>query len=204
MSATRPPTVDTLKFSLSSYDISGDFISVLKTVAPLLYDVLTTDANAYRLAGLLNTNYNEGIINATNKMILNLWDLVKSMFSQGLQAPIGEVARTPTEFVKADTAPNNGLVSWMSNPAIQAMTLQTLKLPGTHDSPTNALRPVLSPIIGSSLNSLTYLSPGPHSPPSGGDFSIYVGQPLYDFILCQGVNCAARAQDTSITTQRPN
>lgn len=200
-----PPTVDALKFSLGSYNISGTFVDVLKTIAPFLYELLTGGImDSHRLAGLLNTTYNANIINALNKIIQNQLDSIKPSLGQFMSASEGKMTSTTMPSARTDAVPDNGLNNWMSNATIQAMTLGKVKLPGTHDSPTYVLEPVLSPIMNQQLQILKRLSPGPGSSIPGEDPPIYVGQPLYDFILGQGVNCAARAQDTTITTQLAN
>ncbi|KAI1109616.1 PLC-like phosphodiesterase [Nemania sp. NC0429] len=198
--------VTTLQCSLGNYDISGPIVTILMLMFPILADLL----GPYRMAGAINTNFNQTIIDRINALLTPVppvHDLAfASMFSLVsliLRPPIPTTPGLPSFPVGLDTA------NWMSDPRIQTKTLAQLKLPGTHDSATYNLSDVLSLIPYPDIGGLWYFSDG--SAPANGQWPIstspsaknpdYMGKVLYKYVMGTGVNSISRTQGSNVYSQ---
>ncbi len=98
---------------------------------------------------------------------------------------------------------NGTYANWMSNPAIQALTLAELKLPGTHDSGSYSLQTALSEVQYSDIAFLWKLSP--NQAPTDGKFpwsegTFYIGPTLYAFVMNTALGIS-RSQDQTFLDQ---
>ncbi len=200
-----------LACSLGGFSISGGLIEVIKVLFPTLYLALV---DSYTLAGAVNTTYNLTIMEAVNAALAAA---LESSALAGAVAGIGRAAarqdaarqdagrraatpRRPSH----DGARTGDYSTWMSEPAIQAKSLSELTLPGTHDSATFALEPVLSQIKYDDIKFLWRLSPDP-APADGNwpfpeDGTIHVGSDLMSYVL-NAVMRVSTAQINDLTQQ---
>lgn len=207
LSGQQKPQVTKLQTSLDDYTLSGTIIDVLKSAFPLVAKLFAYGlATPYHLAGFLDNNANQTIIDAINSAIGNL-------FKMPLHSAPGDTLKSiiPLHGLPklSRRAPGTDQSTWMSNAQIQARTLAQLKLPGTHDSATYDLSTVLSQITYPDIEFLWNLSA--QAAPVNGKWPVvfpptstqplYLGQDLYNFVLGQAVNSISRSQGFNITQQ---
>lgn len=194
------PQITALQCSINDWTIQGTILDILKNLFPIIGQLISLGLNGYRVAGAINTYFNQDIISAINDAIDNYMPhRIMSVRSQAFPHQ-----RSPSVF---PTAIN--LSQWMSNPLIQAKTLSQIRLPGTHDSATYALTSVLSQIEYDDISFLWTISD--QSAPANGSWPftipptttnpLYIGQALYQFVMGTAVNSMSRTQDQDILQQ---
>jgi hypothetical protein len=198
-------TVTRLACSIGDFSISAILLTVLELMFPPLTTVISSP---YHLAGALNTTFNGSIVSAINKAIAD--HMKPTLAFLAPMAAAGRGTGTPAAHpVGAPSGPATGMVTnystWMSVPEIQDKLLSELKLPGTHDSGTYQLNPVLSQITYDDIRWLWTLDPGT-APANGvspfGDLShkVYVGPALMQFVL-DVVASVSQAQPKAVFQQ---
>jgi len=200
--ATKPK-VKALQCSLDDYSLSGTLLAILEVLFPEIAALVALGATAYRVAGFINTTFNQQIIDAINSAIGNV---LNPAVAVGKADPAKDMGSPPSSLAPSPTA---DLSTWMSTPQMQAKTLGQIKLPATHDSATYGLTSTLSQIAYPDIQFLWYLSdqaaPANNTwpvtvPPTAAN-PAYLGSYLYDFVMSVGVGSAARTQDLTILQQ---
>jgi hypothetical protein len=173
--------VTKLAFSIQSFNINNDLLTLLQTFFSTWYTLMDTP---YHLASTLNVKYNSVIIEKLNVAINKLLNTtsIKDVFGKRLMSarrPCYDDSRTMKQ-TKIDQS------RWMSTPRIQSKTLSQLKIPGTHNSGSYGLTRKLSQIMYENIKFLWSLSAD--SAPTNGQLPfntdrLYVGRILFDFII---------------------
>lgn len=202
--------VTALQISLKDFYINQDLLKLLLMV-PLLAPVIAGIQSDYVAAGLINTYFNDKILDAINSAISGSASLAALTSSKHLkhdQIPM----QIDTKLQASSNLPQDiNLAAWMSSPQIQNFAiLSYLFIPGTHDSATYGLQPYLSQVPYPDIAMLWNLNPG--TAPSGGssfplswpptsENPLYVGQALWDFAVVTAVQSSAQAQNQTILQQ---
>ncbi len=208
--ATKP-SITALKCSLGNYDASGDFINELKDI-PGLQEVFQLGASPYRVAGLVNNNFNSQIINAINDALSNVNLKARDGVFKSLTSILARASASqlqPMSKTRIESRASSNLSTWMSTPAIQNKTLGQIKLAGTHDSATYGLTTTLSQVEYDDISFLWALSN--QSAPADGTWPIpskptpaqpiYLGDALYQFVMADGVKAISQTQDRTTLQQ---
>lgn len=162
-------TLTRLACSLGGFGISSALTDLIEALFPALHLALT---GPYNLAGALNTKFNQAIIDAVNAWIArrlesrSLARVLALIRSPGAAPahPASLIRRSrPARRLRSAGRPADQVrdySTWMSTPSIQAKTLTELTIPGTRDSATYSLEPVLSSIKYPGIKHLWQLTPG--------------------------------------------
>ncbi len=194
-------TVTRLACSLGEFNISGGLADVIKALFPAWYLMLT---NSYTLAGAINTKFNQMIVDAVNAAIAS-W-LKSPALTQAIAwiGLAGTGPARPRREARRKRIPAGDYSTWMSTPTIQVLPLSELTLPGTHDSATFALEPVLSQKSYPDIAFLWRLSPDPApadgSWPFGEGGTIHLGRELMSYVF-DAVMLVSTAQIYNLTQQ---
>jgi hypothetical protein len=174
--------VTKLAFSIQSFNINNDLLTLLQTFFSTWYKLIDTP---YHLASTLNVKYNSVIIEKLNVAIKKLLDTtsIKDIFGKRFMSnrrPYYDVDSRNMKQTKIDHS------CWMSTPRIQSKTLSQLKIPGTHNSGSYGLTRKLSQIMYENIKFLWGFSAD--SAPTNGQWSfntdrLYVGRILFDYII---------------------
>ena len=174
-------TVTKLAFSIQSFALNDDLLTLVQTFFPAWYKLIDTP---YHLASTLNIKYNSVIIEKLNEVIekLLVTTSIKDAFEKrsiSTRRPCYDDSRNVKQ-TKVDQS------RWMSTPRIQSKTVSQLKIPGTHNSGSYGLTRKLSQIMYKNIKFLWGLSAD--SAPTNGQLSfntdrLYVGPILFDYII---------------------
>lgn len=198
------PQIQQLQVSLGNGTINGTIIRILEIVFPIIAALIEAGASPYRIAGAINNQMNAAIINGINSALKGA--VGKNVFVSSKPSS-SELHRTMPKASPAPRAINWS--AWMTNQGIQATTLGQLKIPGTHDSATYQLDPVLSQVSYSSIALLWALasSTAPVNgknpiviPPTQSN-PLYLGPALYNWVLGVAVTSVSRTEDLTILQQ---
>lgn len=189
--------VTRLACSLGAFSVSGALTDVIDALFPA-WSLAATDS--YTLAGAINTTFNQMLVDALDAAIAS-WlkspSLARAIAWIGLAGTGPARPRRQSWRKRAQTADHS---TWMSTPTIQVLPLSDLTLPGTHDSATFGLEPVLSQKSYPDIAFLWRLGPDPAPAdgswpfPEGG--TIHVGRELMSYVLDTVIRgCTAQIYD---------
>jgi hypothetical protein len=211
VSMATKPSITALQCSIGDYQASGGFIGLLESL-PIVGPIIQAGATPYRVAGAINTDCNQDILQSVNNILGNIGAFATDGFFKLVaahQAPTStpKPAALATSADSAKTLHDNS--TWMSTSQIQAKPLSQLKLPGTHDSATYGLTAELSQIQYGAIAFLWALSNQPA--PVSGSWPIpkkptpqnpwYLGDTLYNFVIGTAVKNIALTQPKPILKQ---
>lgn len=206
------PKVTALQCSLDKFTLKGTILDVLVATFPAIALLIAAGLTPYRVAGFINNDINQNIIDAINSAIGNASSAFASFFDNmsAFSSASSQSRLSPRASPKHPSHPRvtGDLSTWMSAPEIQAKTLGQIKLPGTHDSATYGLSSTLSQISYPDIQILWNLSPQtapvdgtwPVTFPPTATSPLYLGPALYAFVMNM-VNSTACTQDLSILQQ---
>ncbi|CAF0792629.1 unnamed protein product [Adineta ricciae] len=173
--------VTNLAFSVWSFSINKDLLSLLQTFFSAWYQLIDTP---YHLASTLNIKYNQIIIDRLNVAINKLLNKTVTIDDAARKKSIS--IRPSLDSIDKIQERKIDYSRWMSNPRIQSKTLSQLKIPGTHNSGSYGLTRKPSQVIYKNIEFLWNLSA--NSAPTNGHLpcnkdKIYVGHTLLNYIV---------------------
>jgi len=107
--ATKPK-VKALQCSLDDYTLSGTLLAILEGLFPDIAALVALGATAYRVAGFINTTFNQQIIDAINSAIGNVSNPAVAV---GKADPAKDMGSPSSSLTPSPTA---DLSTWMSTP----------------------------------------------------------------------------------------